>query len=506
MNEWDEKINGQETQPEAGQPVTETAELPINGSEAVEEALREKEAEEARRQQEAIRLAQEAARERQLLEEQEAERARAYAAEQRQKEAARKQKKRRKRQSFLTVLCALLSVAALAVSVVSYQSLQRMKGDLSTLQNQVSAKSESVVTRQGNLTGTDINGSGNAVSASEFKTGTTSLTDVSDIVAEAIRSVVSIEVTGTKKTSSFYGTREYQTQGAGSGVIIGQNETELWIATNHHVIEDANEITVVFCDEKKISAYLKGTNQEHDLAVLGIQLDALSQETLDEIRLATIGDSDILRLGEGVIAIGNALGWGQSVTTGVVSALERNVTFSDETTMNLLQISAAINPGNSGGALLNAKGELIGINNAKYSDEEVEGVGFAIPISSILDVMQELSLKEARVPVSEDEYPYMGITFRDLSSAYHSMYGIPLGAYVDSVGKGTPAEEAGILPYDVITALDGEKIESYADLVGELQYHKGGTEVEVTVMRLEKGSYNEIKLTITLGFKKNITS
>ena len=501
MNEYEENRFGTEENAES----VPAPELPINGSEAVEEALRQKQEEEAR-QREAALAAQEAARARRLQEEEEAARMQAWAAEQKRKEEARKEKRRRRRQGFLTGLCVMLSVLALTVTAVGFFVVRGMKQDLTALESQVAAQNSSEITRQGAVTGVDINGTGTSVETAEYRSGTTALTDVSDIVAEAIRSVVSIEVTGTKKTSTFYGTREYQTQGAGSGVIIGQNETELWIATNHHVIEDANDITVVFCDEKKITAYLKGTSQENDLAVLGIQLEALDQSTLDAIRVAVIGDSDSLRLGEGVIAIGNALGWGQSVTTGVVSALERSVTFSDETTMTLLQISAAINPGNSGGALLNAKGELIGINNAKYSDEEVEGVGFAIPISGIPNVMQELSLKEARVPVTEDEYPYMGITFRDYSASYYSMYGIPQGACVDSVGKGTPAEAAGILPYDVITAIDGEKITSYSDLVAELQYHKGGTEIEVTVMRLEKGSYQEVKLTMTLGFKKNVTS
>ena len=278
---------------------------------------------------------------------------------------------------------------------------------------------------------------------------------------------------------------------------------ELWIVTNYHVIENAKTIEIQFSDGEAAEAYVKGSNKDNDLAVLGVNLDNLKSSTINTIKVITIGESDSLKLGQGVIAIGNALGWGQSVTTGVVSGLNREVSFEDGTKMNLLQTSAAINPGNSGGALLNSNGELIGINNAKYSDTKVEGVGFAIPISSVKEIMTELSLMEPRKAVSEKDYPYLGVTFKNLSAGYMEATGIPQGAYVYEVGSGTPAEKGGLLAYDVITALNGATITSYDSLVEELQYYSGGTEVELTVMRLERGSYQEVTLTITLGYRSD---
>ena len=333
----------------------------------------------------------------------------------------------------------------------------------------------------------------------------TGLTDVSDIVEQVLPSVVSIVITQTVSYPSYWGgDRKYEEKGAGSGIIIGDDGNELWIVTNHHVIGDADTIEITFCDEKSASAYVKGIDKNNDLAVVGVKMADLEKSTLESIKVIKIGDSDDLKLGQGVIAIGNALGWGQSVTTGVVSAFNREVEFEDGTKMYLMQTSAAINPGNSGGALLNADGELIGINNAKYSDTDVEGIGFAIPISSVKEIMSKLSLMEARVPVSDDEYPYMGVTFKNLSSAYMDAYGIPKGAYVYEIGEGSPADKAGLLPYDIITAFDGTKVSSYDELVNELQYYKGGTEVELSVMRLNRGEYTAVTLKLTLGFRKDV--
>ncbi len=340
--------------------------------------------------------------------------------------------------------------------------------------------------------------------AAVSEAGTTSLTDVSDIVENTLPSIVSIVVTIVKNYDSYWGgNRPYEVPGAGSGIIIGDDGTELWIVTNYHVIEDSKDIEITFCDEETVEAYIKGTDQDNDLAVLGVKMDEMKQSTLDSIKVITIGESDSLKLGQGVIAIGNALGWGQSVTTGVISALNREVEFEDGTKMFLMQTSAAINPGNSGGALLNSKGELVGINNAKYSDTDVEGIGFAIPISSVKEIMQQLSLTEARTPVAEKDYPYLGVTFKNLSAGYMEATGIPNGAYIYEVGADTPAEKAGLLPYDVITGLNDAKISSYDDLVDELQYYSGGTEVELTVMRLERGAYQEVKVTVTLGFRSD---
>ena len=504
MNEWED--NKQEWE--------EGGELPISGSDAVQEAIdrkaqeeAEQAAEEARQQEaaaaEARRLAE---KHRQAVLAEQEDRRKRWEDYNRQKEAAEKARRKMKRRSFVSVLAAVIAVAALALGLTSFLQLRDLRSQMAVLESQMSSSS---VTRH--ISGSTADPATltdraalETVSVKEAAGSGSNLTDVSDIVAEVIPSVVSIEVVTTVKVSSgFYGSREYDTKGAGSGVIIGGNENELWIATNYHVIDGAKEITVIFVDEEKATAYVKGSSQENDLAVLGIDLSTLTDGTKASIKAAVIGSSDDLTLGEGVIAIGNALGFGQSVTTGVVSGFERSVTFEDGTTMNLLQISAAINPGNSGGALLNAKGELIGINNAKYSDEDVEGIGFAIPISSILDIMEELSLMEPRIPVSEADYPYLGITFKNYSSSYMQQYGDPAGAYVYEVGKDTPAEKAGILAYDVITELDGVKISSYDDLVAELQYHAGGTEVTLKIMRLEKGRYQEMEITLTLGYRKD---
>ncbi len=338
--------------------------------------------------------------------------------------------------------------------------------------------------------------------AASVESRITGLTDVSDIVEKVLPSVVSIVITQTVSYPSYWGgNREYEEKGAGSGIIIGDDGNELWIVTNHHVIEDSDTIEITFCDEKSVSAYLKGSDKDNDLAVVGVKLADLEKSTRDSIRVITVGESDSLKLGQGVIAIGNALGWGQSVTTGVVSALNREVEFEDGTKMYLLQTSAAINPGNSGGALLNSKGELIGINNSKYSDTDVEGIGFAIPISSVKEIMNKLSLMQPRTPVAEADYPYLGVTFKNLSSGYMDAYGIPNGAYIYEVAEGTPAAKAGLLAYDIITGINDVKISSYDDLVNELQYYKGGTEVELTVMRLNRGQYSEVKVTVTLGLR-----
>ena len=330
------------------------------------------------------------------------------------------------------------------------------------------------------------------------------LTDVSDIVEQTLPSVTAITCKTIVTQSSYFGSRQYEAVSAGSGIIIGDNGTELWIVTNNHVVDNAVSMTVTFADGTEVRAYLKGKRSDRDIAVLGVYLSEMNKETLSAVRAVTLGDSDALRLGEGVIAIGNALGWGQSVTTGIVSALNRTVTFEDNLQMTgLLQTSAAINPGNSGGALLNARGELIGINNAKYADTDVEGVGFAIPINSIKEIMSELSLMEARVPVADADAPYIGVTFRDASASFRESYDMPAGALVYRVAEGSPAEKAGLLAYDVVTKLNDAVITSYYDLTDELQYYKGGTLITLTVQRMEQGKWTEKTLTVTLGFKNS---
>ena len=479
--------------------------LPISGEEAVQEALRQKalEEEEARQRQiaaqEALRLAEESRRQ---AEEWRAKQ-QAFLEEQQRLREEKKAKRRRRWRSLAAVFGLIIGLGALAFAFVNYQNARNTQKEVARLQ----AELQSYQQNAASISDISRQPAGNSLNTAELVSGNQSgsnLTDVSSIVEQTIRSVVSINTSKRVKVSTgFFGEREYASTGAGSGVIIGDNGTELWIVTNAHVVDDTTEIYVVLADDSEVAAYIKGVNEENDIAVLGLKLADLSDSTKQTIRTAAFGDSNSLKLGEGVVAIGNAMGWGQSVTTGVVSALSRNVKFEDGTTMNLLQISAAINPGNSGGALLNAKGELIGINNAKYSSEEVEGVGFAIPISSIMSIMEELSLMQPREKVSDADMPYLGITFQNYPSGYLSFYNVPSGAVVHEVKENSPAAAAGILAYDVITAIDGHKVESYADLMEELQYYKGGTEVEITYMRLVRGSYQEEKTMLTLGFKSN---
>ncbi|MBO4838965.1 MAG: trypsin-like peptidase domain-containing protein [Lachnospiraceae bacterium] len=500
--ESEEAVSGEQTIVSEGQTPESGEQYPVSGEQAVQEAMEEKAAQEEEERQrriaaaEARRLAEE---NRRLAEEWRAKQ-QAFQEEQARLKAERREKNRRRTWRLVSVFSILFGIGALVFAVLTYRTGQDTKNAMAALQadlNNYKQSASSEVSRLPEATSLDVS---SLVTDREGSVST--LTDVSDMVEETIRSVVSISIKQKVKVSTgFFGEREYITSGAGSGVIIGDNGTELWIVTNEHVIEGATEITVTLADDTTVDAYVKGTSSENDIAVLGITLEKLSDETKQAIRTAAIGSSDSLRLGEGVVAIGNALGWGQSVTTGVVSALSRTVEFDDGSTMNLLQISAAINPGNSGGALLNAKGELIGINNAKYTSEEVEGVGFAIPISSIVDVMEELSLMQPRVKVSEDEMPYLGVTFQDYPSNYLAFYNIPEGAVISEVKEGSPAEQAGLVAYDVITAVDGNRVSSYEDLVEELQYHKGGTEVEITYMRLTKGSYREDTVKLVLGLK-----
>ncbi|WP_434309903.1 S1C family serine protease [Hominifimenecus sp. rT4P-3] len=336
------------------------------------------------------------------------------------------------------------------------------------------------------------------------------VTDASDVVEASMPSVVAITSTMIYNNYNdyygyFFGQNggQREVSGAGSGIIIGDNGTELWIVTNNHVVKDSDSLKVTFNDGSTVDAYIKGTDSENDLAVVGVMLESLSEETKSGITKMELGDSDSLRLGQGVIAIGNALGMGQSVSSGVISAIDREIQTTDGMKMTLLQTDAAINPGNSGGALIDMNGKLIGINVAKYTDSEVEGMGFAIPISHAKDIINELAAKEPRQKVPDEEYPYLGVQLKDLSSSYTSAYGIPSGVLVYSVEEGSPAAQGGLQNQDIITGFEGEKISVYDDLNKLLAYYPGGTVVTVTVQRLEQGQYVEKNLSITLGLKSD---
>ena len=295
------------------------------------------------------------------------------------------------------------------------------------------------------------------------------------------------------------GTQEQEVESQGSGIIIGQNDSELLIATNNHVVEDADTLSVCFVDDQAYEATVKGTDADNDLAVIAVKLSDISDDTMSQIKIAEIGDSDQLQVGEQVVAIGNALGYGQSVTTGIVSAVNRQLEDSDSEN-GFIQTDAAINPGNSGGALLNANGEVIGINSAKINSSAVEGMGFAIPISDASDVIQNLMNKETRSKVSDEERGYLGIKGYDVSEEGAQMYNMPTGVYVKEVMSGGGAEKAGLTKGSIITGFEGSSISGMSSLQEQLQYYKAGEEVTLTVQIPDKnGEYTEKDIKVTLG-------
>lgn len=324
--------------------------------------------------------------------------------------------------------------------------------------------------------------------------------DVSAIVEEAMPSVVAIHNKIIYESNNFFfGPQTYQAESSGSGIIVGQNDAELLIVTNNHVVEDTTEMKVTFIDGTSVDAAIKGTDSESDLAVVAVQLGDIPAETLEQIKTATLGDSDELKVGQGVIAIGNALGYGQSVTVGYVSALNREVT-TDGVTRTLLQTDAAINPGNSGGALVNMKGEVIGINSAKLASTEVEGMGYAIPITRVSSIIEELMNETTRTKVADSQKSSIGIAGITVDSNINAAYGIPAGVYVASVTPGSGAEAAGIRKGDVITKFDGKTVSTIQELKEKLQYYAAGEAVSITVQSPgEGGIYTEKELTITLS-------
>ena len=332
---------------------------------------------------------------------------------------------------------------------------------------------------------------------------------VADIAENAMPTIVAISNKSVQEVRGYFRgqTLQYESESCGSGIIVGENEEELLICTNNHVVEDASELTVSFTDESSYEAQIKGTDPSNDLAVVAVKLDDIDKDTLNTIKIAQMGDSDELRVGEQVVAIGNALGYGQSVTTGIVSAMDRSITVSDSyenvTYENLIQTDAAINPGNSGGALLNMKGELIGINSAKASSSSVEGMGYAIPITKAQPILETLMTKETRSKVDESEAAYMGISGEGVSSEVTQLYSVPAGVYVSQVAEGSPAEEAGLRKGDIITAFDDVAVTSMEGLRDRLQYYRGGETVEMTIQTAESGAYTEKTISITLGLKND---
>ncbi len=332
--------------------------------------------------------------------------------------------------------------------------------------------------------------------------------DVSDVVDKVMPSIVSITSMSVQEVQSFFGgTYEQTSEGAGTGIIIGKNDTELLIVTNNHVVEGSDTLTVTFNDQSSVEANIKGTDAAYDVAVIAVALDQISDDTMNEISVATLGDSTNLKIGEPAIAIGNALGYGQSVTTGVISALDRSVSTTDtqtgetqESGAKLIQTDAAINPGNSGGALVNVNGEVIGINSAKLTGESVEGIGYAIPISDVSDLIQNLMNQETKTKVPENERGLLGITGMSVSDAFSQQIDVPAGVYVMEVSSGSGADKAGMTKGSIITAINGSSIDSMEALQEQLQYYAKGETVSLTILVPQSnGEYDEQTLDVTLG-------
>lgn len=326
-------------------------------------------------------------------------------------------------------------------------------------------------------------------------------TNVMEVADQVMPAMVSI-VNKYTVTGSFFGRTYAEDQASsGSGIIVGETDEEYLIVSNNHVVEGAETLELTFIDGSVAEAHIKGLDSDMDLAVIAVAKEAMTEETMSAISVATLGSSDQLRLGEPVIAIGNALGYGQSVTDGIVSALNREITMDDGSTGTFIQTNAAINPGNSGGALLNIKGEIIGINTSKIGGTAIEGMGYAIPITSASPIIADLMERQTRSKVAEGEEGYIGISLQEVTAQIAAMYNWPQGIYVLSVEENSPAEAAGIMSGDIITKFDGQSISSYAELQDLLQYFGAGSTTDITVQRPEQGKYVEYTLEITLGRK-----
>ena len=346
---------------------------------------------------------------------------------------------------------------------------------------------------------------------------------VAAVAQASMPSVVAITTVSVQEIPSFFGysSRQYKSASTGSGIIVGDNDDELLIATNNHVVDGATTLSVCFIGddvanaetetvnagdngdlnvEDAVSAKIKGTDADNDLAVVAVKKSDIPEDTLNQIKIAQIGSSDDLAVGQQVVAIGNALGYGQSVTSGWISALNRTISTDDGTnSTGLIQTDAAINPGNSGGALLNMKGELIGINSAKYADSAVEGMGYAIPISKAKPILEELMNRETREKVDSSEKGYLGVSLANLTTEAIEMYNMPTGAFVRNVEDDSPAQEAGICKGDIIVKFDGQKVSDGDDLLDKLQYYKSGEKIEAVIARATNGEYEENTVELTLG-------
>ncbi|WP_370808465.1 S1C family serine protease [Eubacterium ramulus] len=403
-----------------------------------------------------------------------------------QETSKQKRKHKRSMNLYAKVICCAILFGAISGGMI-FGSFMIGKNAVKT-----TASSTTLETNAAKLS--TSSGSKNGSSSSSGDTYT-----VAQIAEQCKSSVVAITNQSVQEVQTMFGTMQQQSTGSGSGVIIGKNDTELLIATNNHVVSGAESLTVCFNDDKDavFDAKIKGTDADNDLAVIAIKLSDISEDVLNSISVATLGDSTQMEVGDQVVAIGNALGFGQSVTSGVISALDREVTI-DDTTATLMQTDAAINPGNSGGALFNMKGEVIGINSAKYASDQVEGMGFAIPMAKAQGIIENLMNQETRDKLTSD-YGFLNITGQDVSSDVAEMYGIPEGVYVSGTTDGGAAANAGIQKGDIITKLGNTTITSISQLKEELQYYKAGETVEITLQRnTDNKGYQEQTVKVTL--------
>ena len=396
-----------------------------------------------------------------------------------------KPKKNRKVPKPVKLVCA--GVAFGLVASVTFQT-----------GNYVGTKVFGTTTTNGKTAKTAQTVDGAKLTTSSSSTGTS---DIASIAKNAMPSIVSITNMSVQEVQSFFGgTQQQESTSVGSGIIIGQTDSELLILTNNHVVEGNEKLTVSFVDNESVEANVKGTDSTKDLAVVAVKISDVKDSTMDEIAVATMGDSSKLEVGEQAVAIGNALGYGQSVTSGIVSATERTLDGYEGGT--LIQTDAAINPGNSGGALLNSNGEVIGINTAKVATDSVEGMGYAIPISDASDTIQNLMNQETKTKVSEAEQGYLGIQGVDVSDESAKMYNMPTGVYISDVVKNGGAQQAGLTKGSVITGLEGTTISDMNSLKEQLQYYRVGDKVKVTVqVPGNNGEYTEKTVEVTLGSK-----
>ncbi|MDE6364992.1 MAG: trypsin-like peptidase domain-containing protein [Lachnospiraceae bacterium] len=418
-------------------------------------------------------------------------------------------KKNGRGKKAVTVVClglvfGVTAGAAFSVPVtIANKELKATKLEIQQMQESLNAASSG---KKSLSTTTD------SLNASNALYNSSNAANVTAIANSCLPSVVSITNRGVTEVRTMFGVYQQDAESSGSGIIIGENETELLIVTNYHVVSGSNELSVVFSydedsdDPSLVSARVKGYEADKDLAVIAVSLDDITDEMRSKIKIATIGDSSNLELGQEVVAIGNALGYGQSVTTGIISALGRSVTVSDENggsiTNKLIQTDAAINPGNSGGALLNMNGELIGINSVKVSSSSVEGMGYAIPISDVQSIIEELMLKETRDVVAEGKQGYLGINPIDVTNDIYEAYDMPVGVYIYNVYEGSPAEAAGLVKGNIITKFDGQTIKNKEALMSLLTYYRAGETVDVVAMVQSAEGYVEKTFQVTLGTKE----